>query len=297
MDSRPVLNRSTCQNFSPNLSNLFNSCMVMKVSDEYRNPQVGNNSQVVTNVVNCQQMNQRNRGRLNQLNKQNVFKYLNELYNNPDFQYSASMIKDGTTGIKEYLSEQVMQGGNGEPFNSNSSLLNVTTRLVGTVSDAIKTASSLSTEHFIDYYQNPQVVPYQLMKFGEVNGCLLDQCKILLNQLGDLTVGDILNMLLSVMGNKDVDKTVNNVMQAGGMVYQLVSVPIYDEKVYFDLVMNLFNKLQETINSAIDATKQQLANNRAPAKLQFDLVQIQKGLNICLQMIRYYLLVDKKKNN
>lgn len=297
MDYRPVLNRSTCQtNFSPNLNNLFNSCMVMKISDEYRNPQVGNNSRFTTNVANCQQMNQtQSRLRLNQLNKQNILKYINELYNNPDFQYSASMIKDGTSGIKEYLSEHVMQGGG--PVNSNSSLLDVTTRLVGTVTDAIKTASGLSTEHFIDYYQNPQVVPYQLMKFGEVNGCLLDQCKILLNQLGDLTVGDILNMLLSIMGNKDVDTTVNNVMQAGGMVYQLVSVPIYDEKVYFDLVVNLFNKLQETINNAIDATKQQLANNNAPAKLQFDLLQIQKGLNICLQMIRYYLLVDKKKNN
>lgn len=250
--------------------------------------------------------------RLNTITKDGVIERLNSLKNNSDFIYSTNLIKKGGIGLKNYVLQHTeMLGGSkrGQDIIGRlaNSLSNTASHLGSFVNSYIQKAGnetvSGTLERFINYYETG-VVPFcdspQLNR--RLNRLIRDKedCSRVLGQamssVGELTVGDVLNMVYNISGEKEVNSLVNKCAQTGGMVYHVVTVPIYDEDEYVDKVVELFEQLKSTVNYVCNMFKKRMVRNRMPNEVIDNVDHIQKGLNMCLQMIRYEILTGKKKD-
>ena len=239
--------------------------------------------------------------RLNAITKDGVVDRLKSLQENPDFVYSANLIKKGGNGLKKYVMS------NGEMFGGGEGIID---RVKGTFKNAENISKELmkklnkmtiegAIEEFSNYYTTGQIPSFynqrisnnlnKIQRDGRLYGTLVG------DTLGDLTIGDILSMGYLLSGHKEFNTLSSKISQTGGMMYKIATLPIYDDEVYTKQVVELFDSLKSTINYIVNIFKNRMQNNGVPSHVLEDVDRIQKGLNMCLQIIQYDMVMGKKK--
>jgi hypothetical protein len=242
--------------------------------------------------------------RLNSITKDGVMESVRSLKENPDFKYSTDLIRNGSCGLKKYLLSNREMFGGADQYQDIISQLKKTMKDITSVGENFveklnQTTVGGAIEDFVDYYQTGSVPelnsPGLDRKIRRIQRDGKTYCALVGSTLGELTVGDILNMGYQIAGQKEFNRLSTKVAQTGGMMYKIVTLPIYDEASYSQQVMELFDTLKSTVNYITTVFKKRMSKNGVPSNVLGHVDQIQRGLNLCLQILQYEILVEKKK--
>lgn len=222
---------------------------------------------------------------LNQVSKESLMKHFHQLVTNPDFQYATNLIEDGACGLKKQFLERpyLMTGGG---FGQTAGLLrlvegfNLTGKIINnlTVQDVIqmclgKSAGNPRVQSSIDAIKN--------------------KCGQIFDAVGNLKIDNILQYT-DLLKQSALSPTLEKIVQSGGMVQQLINDPIYNNKQYCQQVLDLFDNIRSVVDELVNTLTSNLLESNAPKSIVNNVTKIQKGLHLCLQMLRYQILVKKE---
>lgn len=226
---------------------------------------------------------------LNQISKASILDHYGKLSKNPDFTYATNLITQGAGGLKKYYMQKQMSGGGiGGNFGS---LFNMIENFA-TVADQTKDVliNKLTIGELLDMVVNRDIGADLIKSADSIkNTCKFGQ---ILDSIGNTRIDN----LLEYSNQPILLSTINKFNHSGGMLYKLINEPIYDETQYFNQIMELFDNIKLVVNDLGNTCLSNLIESRAPKNVINDVVAIQKGVNICVQMLRYQIL-NKKKNN
>ena len=248
--------------------------------------------------------------KLGSLTKDGVLDLVSQLQKNPDFKYSTNMVMEGGKGMTEYflgnLPEIVEQAG-GAQDQQTSAILNQVRRsaniLGQTAQDLInKLTVGEAVEGFMNYYQGKSQIPPRLEKTlkHRLDGLKQDgeiYCYLLSSLLGRVTVSDIISNCINYAHGAHGRKIMGCIEQGGGAVQNLVYGDVSDMDVYTREVMNLFDALKSTIDYLSRSFRRKMLNSRAPNRVLSYIDQIQKGLNLSLQILQHQVLTGPSQQN
>ena len=200
--------------------------------------------------------------------------------------------------------EEMFGGGKDGPLTDIIDMVKGTAKSFGDLGeDVVKRLNKMTIggaiEEFVNYYttgQMPSVYTPQVdnkLKKIQRDGRLY--CALVGDTVGELTVGDILNMGYQLSGQKEFNKLSGHIAQTGGMMYKIVTLPIYDEAAYEQQIVQLFDSFKSTINYVASIFRRRMEKNGVPSHVLADVDRIQQGLNLSLQILQYDIVVGKKK--
>jgi len=243
--------------------------------------------------------------------KEKVTKVLNQLKNNPDFTYSTNMVLEGGKGVAEYfignLPQILTQSGGGTDQDNMKS--NMMASIVNSARSLGETAQELVTkmtvgeavEGFINYYQGdrPRLSPsLERTLNGQLSSLKQDAnlyCYLLTSLLGKVTVNDIISNCLNYVGSTQRQitgdpKLMKCINQAGGAASSLMYGDIHNMDVFTGEMVNFFDALKSTVDYLSRSFRRKMIGAGAPNRVMRSIDQIQKGLNLSLQILQYQVL-------
>jgi len=221
--------------------------------------------------------------RLNSITKDGVLNKINTLKENPDFVYSMDLIKKGTLGLKNCVETN---RGNFPRDESGPGVIETFVSSSRAIRRSLENSTLADvTEQFADYLSADNLKYIWDMSSNRCN-----------DLLGNTTVGDVLDAIQTVCQQEEIQRLATKFTQVGGSVYNVINVPVYDHDQYINEMYRLFEQLKSTVDYVCQVFRDRIGSQGYPNRAIRHVQQIQQGLNLCLQMIRFELL-DEKKND
>lgn len=288
------------------------TCLNFKISDQYMCPQVGDNNSIArsTDFALSKQANchgpRENLGTYKC--SQKVMNLVSEVKNNPDFKYSTKLVTEGGKGVAKYFIEnlpKIIEQAGGASADQTGHLMSNIQRSARALGDAAhdlinKVTVGETIESFISMCQGDYSVPPRIERSLKDKIDVLKQdgelyCYMVTSLLGNVTVGEIIGNCITYLeqtqaqlGNNPVLR--NCLEQGGGAVQNLMYGDINDESVYTREILNLFDSLKSTVNYLSQSFQRKMMNNGAPPRVLGYVDQIQRGLNLSLQILQHQII-------
>lgn len=235
--------------------------------------------------------------------------WLATLYENPDFQYSTHQVMEGGKNLARYFLNHLPQvagmqqrGGNQGASNQNFLInqLKQSSDKLGQVARDIfqKVTVSEAIEGFASLYQGQKgfhelnLDPQLRQKLESLRNDGIIYSYLFAGLLGNVSVDQMIqNCLKVVQGTSDTlqrnQQLKKCLEQGGGAFTNLIGGQALD---YQQELNNLFDALKSTVDYLTRSFKRRVSTSPESTQMMESVEQIQKGLNLSLQILQYQLV-------